>query len=194
MCHTTFKCRQWLIWLSFKLQNIKSTEMWHHSNLSSWKLVPNNFRSQSIYDNIQFLAMQVPMQLQLTSWSLVQGSLVWNHCYAVTKDCDIITSILRLSYIFKYFSTTMISAAKSRFSVHFHHFVNLYSNFVARSLECANADYNFVFGQSFLHNVQSISKFFTHIVNYNSIRRSQSLNMTAIAISCFCVHFLNNTK
>ena len=41
-------------------------------------------------------------QLQPTARSLVQGSLVWNHHYAITKGHNVITSVL---YILLYYNT-----------------------------------------------------------------------------------------
>ena len=43
---------------------------------------------------ITAVANNTSTQLQPTDQSLVQGSLVWNHHYAITKGHDIITSVL----------------------------------------------------------------------------------------------------
>ena len=43
---------------------------------------------------ITAVANNTSARLQPTAQSLVQGSLVWNHHYAITKGRDIITSVL----------------------------------------------------------------------------------------------------
>ena len=43
---------------------------------------------------ITTVANNTSARLQPTARSLVQGSLVWNDHYAITKGCDVITSVL----------------------------------------------------------------------------------------------------
>ena len=43
---------------------------------------------------ITMFANKTSARLQPTAQSLVQGSLVWNHHYAITKGHDVITSVL----------------------------------------------------------------------------------------------------
>ena len=43
---------------------------------------------------ITTVANNTSAQLQPTAQSLVQGSLVWNYHYAITKGHDVITSVL----------------------------------------------------------------------------------------------------
>ena len=45
---------------------------------------------------ITTVANNTSARLQPTARSLVQGSLVWNHHYAITKGHDVITSVLYL--------------------------------------------------------------------------------------------------
>ena len=72
--------------------------MWCHSNSLSWKLVVNNVWQPVDLWSQRLLSIWVPTS-NPPPRSLVQGSLVWNYHYAITKDHDIINAVLYIRNI-----------------------------------------------------------------------------------------------